>query len=168
MVLATGRSSRGAMCHTCRTFTSPQAPLVAMKLAERHMNTTLRVKPPAGTTTSGMGRLACSLAQVVHGPWGICIDLPYLVRTSSQYYHICFAAQRKVGCKILPSPKATSRTLTTGPTCWLLRPLCMISHHIWVAWSLTLHAAPRSQVKVTKPSVKPRTLAADHPAPVRP
>ena len=165
-VTASGRSLDGATSHTCRMLTSPPTPLVETKLAERHVNMMLRVlRPPAQHHHIWDGKACRRRLCVGHMVY---IDLPFLVRTSSRYYHICFAAQRTVGCKILPSPKATSETLTAGPTCWLLRPLCTISHRMWVAWSLTLHAAPRSHVNVTKPSVKPRTLAADHPAPVRP
>lgn len=105
MVPATGRSSHGAMCHTCRTSTSPQAPLVAMKLAERHVNMMLRVlRPPAHHIWDGKA-CRCRLC-VGHS---VCIDLPFQVRTSSQYYHICFAAQRKVGCKMFAITQSNIR-----------------------------------------------------------
>ena len=47
-VTASGRCSHGATSHTCGTLTSPPAPLVAMKLAEREKDMLPRVlRPPA-------------------------------------------------------------------------------------------------------------------------
>lgn len=160
---ATGRSSRGATFHTCRMLTSPKAPLVATKLAERHVNMMLRVLiPPAQHHYIWDGK-ACKCRLCVGHT--VCIVCNPHQHTILPYLLCCTT---KSGMQDFAITQSNIRNADNWSYLLAAAPLCMISHRMWAAWSLTLHAAPRSQVKVTKPSVKPRTLAADHPAPVRP